>query len=149
MLQGEMGGRARAGRIDDARLVRLAEFRASMRQFERHVEDAARRHGLTRQRFLLLLQVEGVPSDSDRRGVAEIAHLLRLSPHSVTELVDRAELAGLLVREQSSSDGRARRLRATPEGRRRLEATILDTEGYRDELRKAFEHLVERFNLAS
>lgn len=116
-----------------------------MRQFEQHVEHAARRNGLTPQRFLLLLQVEGVAADSERRGVAEIANLLRLSPHTVTELVDRSESAGLVVRERSSADARARRLRATPEGRRRLEATILDSEGYRDELREAFEHLVKRF----
>jgi DNA-binding MarR family transcriptional regulator len=120
-----------------------------MRQFERHVERAARRNDLTPQRFFLLLQVEGVPEGSEGRGLAEIAALLQLSPHTVTELVDRTEDAGLVVREHSSSDGRARRLRATREGRRRLEATILETESYRNELRQAFERLVERFNRAS
>ena len=136
-------------RVGRDRLVHLAQFRASMRRFERHVEQAARRNGLTPQRFLLLLQIEGAPVAAAGRGVNEIAELLQLSANGVTELVDRAERAGLVVREPSMAAGRARRLRATAEGRRRLEETILESEQYREELGAAFDHLVERFGRAS
>ena len=125
--------------------MRIAEFRACLRTFERHVEHAARRHGLTPQRFLLLLQIEGAPDARQSLGVAEAADRLKLSANGVTELVIRAEDAGLVTRAPSPADARAVELRLTACGRERLHGVLVDIEAYRDELREAFERLSERF----
>jgi DNA-binding MarR family transcriptional regulator len=135
--------------IPHERLVQIAEFRAAMRLFDRHVERTARRHGLTPQRFLLLLQIEGTRHGSERPGVGEIAQRLQLSPNGVTELIDRAEAAGLVVREASAGDARVVHLHVTDEGRRRLEGALLEADAYREELRLAFDRLAERFERVS
>jgi DNA-binding MarR family transcriptional regulator len=140
---------ATAAPITHDRLVRIAEFRAALRLFDRHVEQAARRHGLTPQRFLLLLQIEGTRDGAERPGVGEIADRLQLSPNGVTELIDRAVRAGLVVRKQSAEDARVVHPDVTDEGRRRLHATLLEAEAYRRELRVAFDRLAERFEEAA
>lgn len=131
--------------ISAERIRQVADFRAALRAFERHVEQAVRRHGLTPQRFLLLLQIEGVSTRGRPVTVGEVAERLRLSANSVTELATRAEGAGLVRREPSRSDARAVHLRLTPLGRRRLRAALRESERYRQELRDAFEQLIERF----
>jgi DNA-binding MarR family transcriptional regulator len=87
----------------------------------RKTEQTARRSGLTPQRHLLLLMIKGAPDGSERSTVTELAERLQLAQSTVTELVRRAEDAGLIEREQSSSDGRVVYLRLTKEGERRLE----------------------------
>ena len=131
------------------RIIRIAEFRACMRIFDRHVEQAARRNRLTPQRFLLLLQIEGAPESRQSVGIGELAERLQLSPNSVTELVTRAEEAGLVARAPSPDDARAVQLRLTRTGRQRLHGVLVEIEGYRDELRAAFEALSERFELTN
>ncbi len=131
--------------IPPDRIKRLADFRAALRAFERHVEQAARRNGLTPQRFLLLLQIEGAASGNQPIGVGEVAERLQLSPNTATELVTRAEEAGLVAREPSPDDRRAVRLRVTPRGYDQLEATLVEAESYREELRAAFDQLVDHF----
>ena len=81
----------------------------------------ARRSGLTPQRHLLLLMIKGAPDGSERSTVTELSERLQLAQSTVTELVRRAEDAGLIEREQSASDGRVAYLRLTKEGERRLE----------------------------
>jgi DNA-binding MarR family transcriptional regulator len=49
-----------------------------------------------------------------------VSAALGLSPSAVTELLDRAEAAGLLERAGAAHDGRVTHLRATAEGRKRL-----------------------------
>jgi DNA-binding MarR family transcriptional regulator len=141
--------RGAPGSIPDEQLVRIAEFRAALRRFERHVEQAARRHRLTPQRFLLLLQIEGTRHGVERPGVGEIADRLQLRPNGVTELIDRAVAAGLVIRQPSSDDARVVHLDLTAEGRRRLGGTLVEADAYREELRLAFEGLAERFEEAS
>ncbi len=87
----------------------------------RKTEQTARRSGLTPQRHLLLLMIKGAPDGTERSTVTELAERLQLAQSTVTELVRRAEDAGLIEREQSSSDGRVVYLRLTKEGERRLE----------------------------
>src|SRR4051794_32856819 len=119
----------------------VAEFRAALRKFLRRSERIARQSGLTPQRHLLLLMIKGAPDGSEKSTVTELAERLQLAQSTVTELVRRAEEAGLVEREQSSSDGRVAHLRLSVEGERRLMAafTALDTE--RQQLRDAFAHL--------
>ena len=104
--------------------VRVAEFRAVLRRFLRRSETVARAHGLTPQRYQLLLMVKGAPDRRERASVSDLARRLSLAQSTVTELVGRAEEAGLLQRESSTSDARVAYLRLTAEGERRLDATL-------------------------
>ncbi len=121
--------------------VAVAEFRAALRAFLRRTERIARQSGLTPQRYLLLLMVKGAPDGSERSTVTELAERMQLAQSTVTELVSRAEEAGLIGREQSRDDARVAHLQLTAEGERRLELafTALSTE--RAHVRDAFSHL--------
>lgn len=101
-----------------------AALRAAVRRFLRRGEQVARTAGLTPQRQLLLLMIKGAPDGGERATITELAERLQLAQSTVTELVARAEGAGLLARERSWSDGRVVRLRLTDEGERRLAATV-------------------------
>lgn len=124
--------------------VRVAEFRSELRRFARGSERAARRWGLTPQRYQLLLMIKGAPSGDRRSTVTELADRLQLAQSTVTELVGRAEEAGLLQREASEADGRVAHLRLTDEGERRLGGAFAELEGDRQRLLEAFLGLARR-----
>ena len=117
--------------------VRVAEFRSAMRRFLRRTERIARSSGLTPQRYLLLLMIKGAPGGDQRSTVTELADRLQLAQSTVTELVGRAEEAGLIQRRPSGVDGRVAHLSLTPEGERRLEQAFSDLESERGALRDA------------
>ena len=119
----------------------VAEFRAALRGFLRGTEQKARRAGLTPQRYLLLLMIKGAADGSERSTVTELAERLQLAQSTVTELVRRAEGAGLVGREQSPLDGRVANLRLTAEGAARLERAFTELATERRELRNAFAYL--------
>jgi DNA-binding MarR family transcriptional regulator len=108
-------------------VVAVAEFRAALRQFLRTSERVARQSGLTPQRYLLLLMVKGAADGSEQS--------------TVTELVSRALEAGLLQREQSSTDARVGNLRLSEEGERRLTRAFATLAAERSNVRQAFAHL--------
>jgi DNA-binding MarR family transcriptional regulator len=97
-----------------------AAFRASLRHFERASEQVALQCGLTPRRYVLLLMIKGSPDGSERSTVSQLTERMVLQQHTVTELVARAEDAGLIHRERSPRDGRVCYLRLTAEGERRL-----------------------------
>jgi DNA-binding MarR family transcriptional regulator len=130
---------ASAPSVDDA--VRVAEFRAALRKFLRRNEQVARRSGLTPQRHLLLLMIKGAPDGSEQSTVTELSDRLQLAQSTVTELVSRAEEAGLVGREQSATDARVAHLRLTDEGERRLALAFTSLVRERADLRDAFRHL--------
>src|SRR5579864_8990963 len=105
-------------------VIRAAEFRTALRRFMRQSEKVASRHGLTPQRYLLLLMIRGAPDRSQRSTVTELTDRLQLAQHTVTELVSRAEHAGLIRREASASDRRISYLRLTPKGERLLSRSL-------------------------
>lgn len=117
--------------------IRVAEFRASLRRFLRRSETVARAHGLTPQRYQLLLMVKGAPDRSERASVSDLARRLSLAQSTVTELIGRAEDAGLLRREPSTEDARVAYLRLTDEGEQRLAATLAALEEDREMLARA------------
>jgi len=100
--------------------ARVAAFRTALRRFERETERAARASDLTPRWYLLLLLVKGSPDLDERSTVSELSQRLHLAQSTVTELVARAEAAGLLRRAQSAADGRVAHLSLTSEGERRL-----------------------------
>ena len=95
-----------------------------LRGFQRRSEQIARRHGLTPRQHLLLLMIKGAPDGSDRATVSGLVRMLQLTQSSVTELVQRAEEAGLVLRDRSSADGRVVKLGLTEEAEARLAASV-------------------------
>lgn len=104
----------------DAAYARLLTLRTALRHFERWSEQQARKVGLTPAQHQLLLAVKG---HDDPRGptIGELADYLLLRHHSAVGLVDRADSAGLVIRDRDKDDHRIVRLRLTRSGSRRLE----------------------------
>ncbi len=128
-------------RLGTQDVVHVAEFRAALRAFLRKSERIARDSGLTPQRHLLLLMIKGAPDGTGRSTVTDLAERLQLAQSTVTELVRRAEEAGLVERERSTSDGRVAFLSLTPEGDRRLVRAFTNLDDERQQLAEAFAHL--------
>jgi DNA-binding MarR family transcriptional regulator len=124
-------------------VIAVAEFRAALRQFLRRSERVARQSGLTPQRHLLLLMIKGSPGGDEQSTVTQLSQRLQLAQSTVTELVRRAEEAGLIERKQSQRDARVAHLRLTAEGERRLMLAFTELETERAQLRDAFAHLDE------
>ncbi|HTZ92642.1 MAG TPA: MarR family winged helix-turn-helix transcriptional regulator [Streptosporangiaceae bacterium] len=114
---------------------RLLAFRVSLRKFQRWSEDQARAAGLTHVQHQLLVAVKGHPG-AQAPTISELADYLLLRHHSTVELVDRAELAGLVRRTPDGRDARLVRIRLTAKGERIL-----------DQLTAA--HLIELHSLAA
>lgn len=122
-------------------VMAVAELRAALRQFLRRSERVARQSGLTPQRYLLLLMIKGAPGGDEQSTVTQLSERLQLAQSTVTELVRRAEEAGLVAREQSQTDARVAHLRLTAEGERRLMLSFTELETERAQLRDAFAQL--------
>ncbi len=122
-------------------VMAVAELRAALRQFLRRSERVARQSGLTPQRYLLLLMIKGAPGGDEQSTVTQLSERLQLAQSTVTELVRRAEEAGLVAREQSQTDARVAHLRLTAEGERRLMLSFTELETERAQLRDAFSEL--------
>lgn len=99
--------------ISDRDYRALARFRHALRVFLRFSEQAARRAGITPAQHQLLLAVRGFIGDGAPT-TSELAELLQQRNHSVVELIDRAEAAGLLSRRVDASDARKRLIELTP-----------------------------------
>ena len=127
--------------IDTQAAVRVAAFRAALRSFLRSSEQIARSSGLTPQRYLLLLMIKGAADGSEQSTVTELSTRLQLGQSTVTELVKRAENAGLVERERSEADARVAHVRLTAEGERRLAGSFTALEDERAELRRIFAEL--------
>ena len=131
--------------VDEAALLRAAAFRTALRRFLHRTESVAAQAGLTAQRYDLLLMIH---SAGELR-VSELCELLDLQQTAVTELLNRTEEAGLIIRKPSTHDGRVRLLRLTREGERRLIRVFAALRDDRDALNDAFRELDRRFRAAS
>jgi DNA-binding MarR family transcriptional regulator len=105
--------------------VGAAAFRAELRRFSRRSEECARGAGITPRQYLVLLMIAGEGGAST---VSGLVTKLQLTQSAVTELVQRAEEAGLVARRPSESDGRVVHLRLTELGEEKL-ATVYDALG--------------------
>lgn len=121
--------------------ARVADFRVALRRFQYGTERVAREVGITPRWYLILLLIKGAPDLSERSTVTELAERLRLAQSSVTELVDRAEQAGLVRRERSEKDGRVAHLCLTPDGEDRLARAFASLAAERRALREAITEL--------
>ena len=111
-----------------------ARFRTALRQFLRESETASRNAGVTPRQYLLLLQIAA--SDDGTATVTELVDRLVLTQSTVTELVQRAEQAGLVVRRPSPHDARVVHLRLSPTGERTLQTVYEHLKGERARLRE-------------
>jgi DNA-binding MarR family transcriptional regulator len=116
-----------------------AAFRAELRRFLRRSEDSSREHGITPRQHLLLLQIAGAPGGVTT--VSELVNTLSLTQSAVTELVQRAELAGLVARAASRDDGRVVHLSLTSLGSQKLSAVHTALGPERAQLRRVFDDL--------
>jgi DNA-binding MarR family transcriptional regulator len=122
--------------LDTAAAMRVAALRETLRAFLRESELIAQANGLTPQRHLLLLMIKGAPDGSECSTVTDLAARLRLAQTTVTDLVARAERAGLVERERAPHDARVAVLRLTAEGQRRLAASVHGHASERERLRE-------------
>jgi DNA-binding MarR family transcriptional regulator len=116
-----------------------ARFRAELRRFLRRSEDCSRQYGITPRQHLLLLQIAGAPEG--RTTVSELVSALALTQSAVTELVQRAEAAGLVQRTASRDDGRVVILSLTGEGETKLAAVHRALGPERAQLRRVMDEL--------
>ena len=124
------------------RYTAAAEFRAELRRFLRQSEDCARRLGITPRQHLLLLQIGGAPDGTTT--VSDLVRTLALTQSAVTELVQRAEAAGLVQRTMSATDRRVMHLTLTREGEAKLEAVHAALGPERTRLREVMDALDEK-----
>lgn len=99
--------------------------------------------GLTPQRYDLLLAIRAAPEATST--VTELSQQLRLRQTAVTELVNRAEEAGLVLRSPSPDDGRVTLLRLSAEGERRLLHAFEALRQDRQQVRRALREVGARF----
>jgi len=99
-----------------------AELRSALRQFMRRSEEIARRHEVTPRQYLLLLLIGAKEGEPEQATITDLVERLALTQSTVTELVQRAEEAGLVTRRRSESDGRVTYLSLTALGAERLRA---------------------------
>jgi DNA-binding MarR family transcriptional regulator len=102
--------------IGDAEYRRLLQFRTGLRRFLHWSSQQAEGAGLTPTQHQLLLAIRG---HGDSRGptIGDAAGYLFLRHHSAVGLVDRAEAAGLVERQEDRDDRRVVRLRLTERGK--------------------------------
>lgn len=117
-------GRRGAPTPDD--YERAAELRRGLQAFLRSSERVTRKHGLTTERYQLMLLVKLADLRGETATVGGLATALDLAKSTVTQLVRRAENLRLVRRELSDRDARIRYLRLTAEGERRLEAALVE-----------------------
>jgi DNA-binding MarR family transcriptional regulator len=125
-------------------IERAAAFRTELRRFSRRSELATSAAGLTPERYDLLLAIKAAPNEEST--VSRLCGDLVMRQQAVTELVRRAEAAGLIVRKRSTSDGRVSHLRLSPEGERRLLHAFKALRKDRSAFAAAFSELGLRFH---
>ena len=101
--------------LDDADYRRLLQFRIGLRRFLHWSEEQAEKAGLTPAQHQLLLAIRGHEGEPGPT-IGDVAGYLLLRHHSAVGLVDRAEKAGLVQRQEDAGDRRVVRLRLTPLG---------------------------------
>jgi len=105
--------------LTQADFEHLLQLRTGLRRFLRWSEQQAHAAGLTSTQHQLLLAIRGHPGEASPT-IGEIADYLVLRHHSASELVDRAEAAGLVVRKPDPDNATQVRVSLTKVGMRKL-----------------------------
>ncbi|MHB1781222.1 MAG: DUF488 family protein, N3 subclade [Acidimicrobiales bacterium] len=104
----------------DEEFAELLELRTELRRFLHWGETRARAAGVTPAQHQLLIVVRG-HGDPAGPTVGDVAESLLLKHHSAVELVQRAEVAGLVAREVDPGDHRMVRVTLSTAGHEVLE----------------------------
>jgi DNA-binding MarR family transcriptional regulator len=116
--------------LDDFETV--AELRLALRYFQAATDRITSAHALTTRQYDLLAVLH---APSHRGALAsEMADLLHISRNAMSELVSRAEHAGLVTRNEDPNDARRKPLAPTREGTNRYRAAVKDLQPEREEL---------------
>ncbi len=107
------------------RLKSLAEFRFQMRKFLNFSEMASERCGIPAQQYQLMQVIAAMPEDQ-QASITYLAERMILRHNSTVELVDRAERAGLVRRENDPTDMRRSLVQLTPQGVEILERLVAE-----------------------
>lgn len=130
-----------SGPVSDAEYLAAAELRAGLRRFLRRSEQLTRAHGLTAERYELLLEIKAQTLDvGSGPTISQLAQSLDLAASSTTQLVRRAANEGLIKREVADHDARIRYLRLTRKGEQRLAAAVTELRAERAHLADASIH---------
>ncbi|MBW8742889.1 MAG: MarR family transcriptional regulator [Sphingomonas sp.] len=117
--------------LTDADFAALFGFRYALRRFLAFSAEAAGGAGLTPQQHQALLAIRA--GEGRELIVGALADRLLLRPHSATELVDRMEKLGLVIRTVGQADRRQVTVRLTRKGEQLLNGL---SEAHRAELRR-------------
>ncbi len=90
--------------LHDSDYAALADFRAALRSFTAFSETKAAEVGLTPRQHQALLAIRG--ETSGQATIGFVAERLMLKPHSASELVDRLDAMGLIMRKAAAGDRR-------------------------------------------
>jgi DNA-binding MarR family transcriptional regulator len=101
-----------------------AAFRIGLRRFLARTARITRAHGLTPERYELLLLIETLPEGEATVGA--IGERLLIGQSAATQLARRAEDLGLIERTVSRRDARVRPLHLTRQGERRLAGAVAE-----------------------
>jgi DNA-binding MarR family transcriptional regulator len=105
--------------LTDEDYRRLLEFRDGVRRYLHHLETQAGRLGITPAQHQILLAVRGHPGPKPP-SIRDLSTHMLLRHHSMVELVNRAEAAGLVRREPDPDDHRVVRVALTEAGTDKL-----------------------------
>ncbi len=105
------------------RLQSLAEFRFQMRKFLNFSEMASERCGIPAQQYQLMQVIAAMPA-GQQASITYLAERMILRHNSTVELVDRAERAGLVRRDNDPTDLRRSLVQLTPQGDEILERLV-------------------------
>jgi DNA-binding MarR family transcriptional regulator len=127
-----------ASDIADPDYRALADLRYQLRKFLAFSEQSAREVGVEPRQHQLLLAIRGLPEGMEPT-VAVLAERMALRHHTVVELIDRLETAGLARRTRDPQDRRRAHVTITSRGQELLRKLSLS---HRDELRNSAPALV-------
>ena len=110
----------------------LLAFRTRLRRFDQWSRTAAEDHGLTHAQHQLLLAIRGFLGPQGPT-IGDVAELLLVKHHTVSELVDRTQAIGLIERVRDTDDNRRVHLLLTQKGQEVLQQL---TNKHLEELRR-------------
>jgi DNA-binding MarR family transcriptional regulator len=114
-------------RWDESAASGMAVFTAILRSYQLlddQVKAVMRQHGLTFARYEILTWLATDPESS--LALSWISKTLRIPPATVTDLIDRLEVDGLVRRVAHPSDARTTLAEITPKGRRLADRATRD-----------------------
>lgn len=126
-------------RVNEDHYAAAAALRVALRAFLARTDQVTRAHGLTAERYELLLLIKAATDGGAT--VGRLAKQLQISQSAATQLARRAENNGLIKRTISPHDARLHPLQITAEGERRLAAALADLNDDRTALAQALDEL--------